>query len=125
MESERSYRARIDEALAMMAANYAKIAPATDPIDKHSRALTPALTQAVMQRYADTLDKGEDLEAFAQGATHALGNVLATLASFCSDGAPGSTEETGKALCAATNMRAMLTILEPQHFTVIVPLAPS
>lgn len=119
-----THRAVFEAALAEMHERYAAMPPATDPADGHSRALTQALTEAVFGRLADVDDAGADREAFAQGLTHALGNILASAASCFAYGDEGATQPVVEALSVATVGRALLRCQDPDrgHIVVASPL---
>jgi hypothetical protein len=106
MTNPKPNRTAIEGALTVMRHGYRKMPPATDPIDAHSRALTVPLTEAVCRQLGDALDAGEDHEAFAQGFTHALANVIVTLASNISGHQQPALAITTEMLCQAIAYRA-------------------
>ncbi|MEE7460630.1 hypothetical protein MFUR16E_04445 [Methylobacterium fujisawaense] len=75
------HRDAVEASLAEMRQRYEAMAPAIDPADAHSRVLTLAVTEVVMRTLGDLDDARGDREAFAHGFTHALGNVVASVAS--------------------------------------------
>ena len=107
-------------ALEEMRRRYAEM-PAPEAIeDFYSRALTLAVHEAIMPMLAASRDAGQPDEQFAQGATHALGNVLASLASCFHSGAEGQALAAGALLLGrATAHRAVQRALDPTREGVV------
>ncbi|MGF3022701.1 hypothetical protein ACQVP2_07715 [Methylobacterium aquaticum] len=118
------HRAVFEQALAEMRARYEAMPPASDPADAHSRALTIVLTEVVFRRLAEVDDQGLDREAFAQGITHALGNVLASAASCFAFGDPVAARATVETLAVVTISRALMRCDDPDRGVVVVPVPP-
>ena len=120
MTEPRSHREAVERSLAEMRARYEGLPAPTGPEDAHSRALTMAITEVVMMRLADVNDAGGNREAFAQGFTHALGNVIASAASCFTQDDPEPMRQTARALCAATCARAISRVDDPTRGMVVV-----
>lgn len=118
------HRSVFEQALAEMRARYRAMPLPTDPADAHSCALTVALTEIVFSRLADVDDQGLDREAFAQGFTHALGNVLASAAACFAFGDPVLARGNVQKLAVATVGRALLRCDDPDRDVVVVSVPP-
>ncbi|KTS30487.1 hypothetical protein NS228_12785 [Methylobacterium indicum] len=122
VEPHARHQAVFEQALAEMRARYDAMPPPTDPADAHSRALTLGLTEIVFRRLAEIDDGGLDREAFAQGLTHALGNILASAASCFVYGDEAATRPTVERLVVATVGRALMRCNDPDRDVVVVTM---
>jgi hypothetical protein len=116
------HQAVFNQALAEMQERYDAMGLPNGPEDAHSRALTMVMTEVVFRRLAEVDDGGLDREAFAQGLTHALGNILASAASCFAFGNPIVALATVEALAVATVGRALMRCADPNRSVVIVPV---
>lgn len=118
------------QTLEEMRRRYAEMEPPAREADRHSRAITLALHEVVMPLLAAERDAGTAAgstgdDEFAQGATHALGNLLCSLAScFVPADTPEARVRTAhvnlaKLLGDVTAHRAMLRAMDPTRGKVV------
>lgn len=112
MQNRKPYRTAVEGALAIMRLRYDTMLPPVLPQDGYSRALTLPLTEIIMRQLADAQDAGESIEDFAQGFTHALGNVIASVASNLTGHQNPAMTEVVTALSQAAIARALMRAQE-------------